>query len=68
MGAININVRTLSKCVEGSRAILGTLETQQRIEFRDIVIEDESWIYLDTNPNSIWIGAGEKVPRDCAQW
>jgi hypothetical protein len=40
------------KHVEGSRAILEILEIQQ-IEFQDIMTGDESWISLDTNPNSL---------------
>jgi hypothetical protein len=53
--------------VEGSRALLETLEAQQRIGFRDILIEDKSWVYLDTSPISIWIGAEKKPPRDRGQ-
>jgi hypothetical protein len=64
IGATHVNVRTLSKCVQRPRAFLGTLEKQQQIEFRDIVTGDEGCIYLDTNPNSIWIDAEEKIPRD----
>jgi hypothetical protein len=38
------------------------LEAQQRIGFRDILTGDESWIYLNMTPNSIWIGAEEIPP------
>jgi hypothetical protein len=55
------------ECVEGSRASLETLEIQERIGFRDIVTDKESWIYLGMNPNSIWIRAGGKVPYDRAR-
>jgi hypothetical protein len=59
--------RLRQKRVDGSCILLETLEAQQRIGFREIVTGDESWIYLDTNPDSIWIGAKKKVPCDCAQ-
>jgi hypothetical protein len=49
------------KRVDGSRALLDTLEAQQRIEFCDIVTGDESWVYLDMILNPIWIGAEETV-------
>jgi hypothetical protein len=39
--------------VEGLQAFLETLETQQRIEFQDIMTDDEIRIYLDTNLNSV---------------
>jgi hypothetical protein len=49
------------KCVERLPALLETLEAQQRIGFLDIVKEDEIWIYLKLNPNSIQIVAEEKI-------
>jgi hypothetical protein len=54
------------KCIEGLRVFLETVEAQQRIGFQDIVTGDESRIYLDTNPNFVWIEAVIKVPtRSC---
>jgi hypothetical protein len=50
------------KRVDGARTLLDALEAEQRIEFRDIVTGDESWIYLQMSPNSIWIGAEEIAP------
>jgi hypothetical protein len=50
------------KWVDGSRTLLDALEAQQRIKFRDIVTDDESWIYLHMSPNSIWIGVEETAP------
>jgi hypothetical protein len=47
------------KRVDGARTLLGALEAQQRIGFRDTITGDESWIYLHISPNSIWIGAEE---------
>jgi hypothetical protein len=41
------------KWIDGVRTLLDALEAQQRIEFRDIVTGDESWIYLHMSPNSI---------------
>jgi hypothetical protein len=41
--------------IEGARTLLNVLEAQQRIGFRDIITGDESWIYLNMTPNSIWI-------------
>jgi hypothetical protein len=53
-------VASIEECV----AIEGpaSMEAQRRIQFRDIVTGDESWIYLDVNANSLWMRAGEKVP------
>jgi hypothetical protein len=50
------------KRVNGVRALLDTLEVQQRIGFHDIITGDESWFYLDVAPNSIWIGTEEAAP------
>jgi hypothetical protein len=61
ISAIHVNAKLRQKCIEGSRVLPETLETYQRIKLRDIVIGDENWIYLDTNPNLISIDA-EKVP------
>jgi hypothetical protein len=47
---------------DGARTLLDALEAQQRIEFRDIITGDESWIFLHMSPNSIWIGAEETAP------
>jgi hypothetical protein len=41
------------KRVDGASTLLDALEAEQRIEFRDIVTGDESWIYLHMSPNSI---------------
>jgi hypothetical protein len=48
------------ECADGSRVLLETLKAHQQFEFRDIMTEDDSWNYLSTHPNSIWIRA-EKV-------
>jgi hypothetical protein len=48
------------KRFERSQSFLETLEVQQRIEFRDLVTGNESWINLDMTPDLIWIGAEEK--------
>jgi histone-lysine N-methyltransferase SETMAR len=50
------------KRIEGARTLLNVLEGQQRIGFRDIITGDESWIYLNMTPNSIWIRAKEIPP------
>jgi hypothetical protein len=50
------------KCAERSQALFETPEAQQRIGSQDIVTRDESGIYLDVSPNSIWIGVEAKVP------
>jgi hypothetical protein len=50
------------KRIDGARTLLDALEAQQPIGFRDIVTGDESWIYLQMSPNSIWIGAEETAP------
>jgi hypothetical protein len=50
------------KQIERARTLLNVLEAQQRIGFRDIIAADESWIYLNMTPNSIWIGAEEIPP------
>jgi hypothetical protein len=47
--------------VEGPGVIFERLERQQRIGFRDIGTGNESWIYLDTNPNSVSIGTEGKA-------
>jgi histone-lysine N-methyltransferase SETMAR len=50
------------KQVDGARTLLDTLEAPQRIERRDIVTGNESWIDLHISPNSIWIGAEKTAP------
>jgi hypothetical protein len=52
------------KRVDGVRALLDTLEVQQRIGFGDIITGDGSWSYLDVAPNSTWIEAEEAAPLD----
>jgi hypothetical protein len=55
------------KHVKGSRLFLETLEIWQQIEFRDIVIGNESRIYLNMNLNPLWIKTREKLPHDHMQ-
>jgi hypothetical protein len=46
MGLAHVDANTSSAMYRGSRALLKTLEAQQRIRFLDITTGDESWIYL----------------------
>jgi hypothetical protein len=50
------------KRVDGARTLLGALEVRQRIGFRKIVTDNESWIYLHMSSNSIWIRVEETAP------
>jgi hypothetical protein len=47
------------KRVDGIKALLKIPETQSHIDFRDVITEDESWIFLNIGPSSIWIEAEE---------
>jgi hypothetical protein len=55
------------KRIERARTLLNVLEAQQGIGFRDIITGDESRIYLNVIPNSIWTGAEEIPPLDREQ-
>jgi uncharacterized protein YchJ len=58
----HVDARISSKMLRWIANLSQALETQQQIEFQDIVTNDESWIYLDTSLNWAWIEAREKVP------
>jgi hypothetical protein len=52
-----------SNRVELSRTLLFLVTTQQGRCWHDIVTLDESWFYLNTNHELIWLRADEKVPE-----
>lgn len=49
--------------VELSRQLLSMLEIQQVRSWHDIVTLDESWFYLCTDHEMIWLQSDEKVPE-----
>jgi histone-lysine N-methyltransferase SETMAR len=48
--------------VNGSLALLDVLRQQEKIHFRDIITGNESWIFIDTEPSSIWLSLDEELP------
>jgi hypothetical protein len=50
------------KKIDSAKAFLKVLEAQPHIDFHDVIIGDENWIFLNTYSSSIWIGAEEMVP------
>jgi hypothetical protein len=52
-----------SNQVEHSRALLSVLGTQQGKPWHNAITLDESWFYLNTGHESIWLPPDEKVPE-----
>jgi hypothetical protein len=51
-----------AKRLESARQLLDILQTQERYHFRDLITRDETWVYLDMKPGTIWLPAGAKLP------
>jgi hypothetical protein len=48
--------------VKGARALLDVLRRQEKTHFRDILTGNESWIFIDTAPSSIWLSLDGDLP------
>jgi hypothetical protein len=48
--------------VNGFQVFLDVLRQQEKIHFCDIIIGDESWIFTDAAPSSIWLSLDEELP------
>jgi hypothetical protein len=48
--------------VKGAQALLDVLRQKEKTYFWDIITGDESWIFIDTAPSSIWFSLDEKLP------
>jgi hypothetical protein len=56
-------IRELSnQRVQGARALLNVLRQQEKTHFWDIITDDESWIFINTAPSSIWLSLDEDLP------
>jgi hypothetical protein len=42
-----------AKRLEGVQQLLDVLQAQERCHFRDLIIGDESWVYLDMKAGTI---------------
>jgi hypothetical protein len=51
-----------AKRLEGPRQLLGVWQAQERRHFRDIIIRDETWVYLGMKPGTIWLPADTELP------
>jgi hypothetical protein len=51
-----------AKRLEGARQLLDVLQTQERCHFRDLIPGDETWVYLDMKPGTIWLPADADIP------
>jgi len=49
------------------RALLDILKLQRENDFRDIVTGDESWIFLDSKPKSVWLASDAALPVRVSQ-
>jgi hypothetical protein len=47
--------------VEGARQLLDVLQAQERWHFWDLVRGDETWVYLDMKPETIWLPTDGKL-------
>jgi hypothetical protein len=47
---------------KGTQALLDVLRQQEKSHFRDIVTDDESWIFIDTAPSSISLLLDDELP------
>jgi hypothetical protein len=48
--------------LEGVRQLLDVLQAQERCHFRDLILGDEAWVYLDMKPGTIWLPADAELP------
>jgi hypothetical protein len=43
--------------LEGARQPFNILQAQERCYFRDLITRDETWVYFDMKPGTIWLPA-----------
>jgi hypothetical protein len=46
-----------AKWLEGTRQLLDILQAQERCHFRDLITWDETWVYIDMKPGTVWLRA-----------
>jgi hypothetical protein len=51
-----------AKRLEGARQLLDVLQAQEICDVRDLITGDETWIYLDMKPGTIWLPADAELP------
>jgi hypothetical protein len=51
-----------AKRLEGARQLLDVLQAQERCHFRDLITGNETWVYLDMKPRTIWFPADPELP------
>jgi hypothetical protein len=51
-----------AKRLEGARQLLDVLQAQERCHLRDLITRDETRIYLDIKPATIWLPADAELP------
>jgi hypothetical protein len=50
------------KRLEGTRQLLDVLQAQERYNFHDLMIGNETSVYLDMKPETIWLPADAELP------
>jgi hypothetical protein len=50
-----------AKRLKSSRQLLDVLRAQERCHFRDLIIGDEIWVYLDMKSGTIWLPADAEL-------
>jgi hypothetical protein len=48
--------------LEGAPQLFDVLQTQERCHVRDPITGDETWVYLDMKPGTIWLPADAELP------
>jgi hypothetical protein len=43
--------------LDGAEQLLDVLQAQERCLFRDLITGDETWVYVDVKPGTIWLPA-----------
>jgi hypothetical protein len=51
-----------AKRLEGARQLFDVMQAQKRCHFRDLIPGDETWVYLDMQPRTVWLPAGTELP------
>jgi hypothetical protein len=51
-----------AKRLDGARQLLDVLQPQEKCHFRDLIIGDETWVYLDMKPGTVWPPADAELP------
>jgi hypothetical protein len=46
---------------ENRAELLDVLQTQERCHFRDLITGDETWVYLDMKPGTVWLPADAEL-------